>query len=107
MNRFLPFAILILITASCSREKTIFAAAGGQPAASAEKVETLAASPIVDIYRSSGTVRARYTAAIAARIAANIIEIRVQAGDRVTAGQNLIVLDSGNLEANLRRAEAA
>jgi RND family efflux transporter MFP subunit len=107
MNRFLPFAILILITASCSREKTIFAAAGGQPAASAEKVETLAASPIVDIYRSSGTVRARYTAAIAARIAANIIEIRVQAGDRVTAGQSLIVLDRGNLEANLRRAEAA
>ena len=61
MNRFLPFAILILMTASCSREKTIFAAAGGQPAASAEKVETLAASPIVDTYRSSGTVRARYT----------------------------------------------
>ena len=51
MNRFLPFAILILMTASCSREKTILAAAGGQPAASAEKVETLAASPIVDIYR--------------------------------------------------------
>ena len=107
MNRYLPFASLILRTASRSREKTIFAAAGGQPAASAEKVETLAASPIVDIYRSSGTVRARYTAAIAARIAANIIEIRVQAGDRVTAGQSLIVLDRGNLEANLRRAEAA
>ena len=45
------------------------------------------------IYRASGTVRARYTAAIAAKIAANILEIRVQTGDRVTAGQTLIVLD--------------
>jgi len=67
MNRFLPFAILILMTAACSREKTIFAAAGGQPAASAGQVETVAASPMVDTYRTSGTVRARYTAAIAAK----------------------------------------
>jgi multidrug efflux pump subunit AcrA (membrane-fusion protein) len=62
---------------------------------------------MVDTYRASGTVRARYTAAIAAKIAATILEIRVQAGDRVTAGQTLVVLDHGNLEANLRRAEAA
>lgn len=107
MNRFLPFAILILMTAACSRERTTFAAAAGQPAASAGRVETAAASTIVDTYRASGTVRARYTAAIAAKIAANILEVRVQAGDRVTAGQILIVLDRANLEANLRRAEAA
>ena len=37
MNRFLPFALLILMTAACSREKTILAAAGTQPAASAEQ----------------------------------------------------------------------
>ena len=107
MNRFLPFAILILITAACSRVKTTLAATGTQPAASAEQVETVADSPIVDTYRASGTVRARYTAAIAAKIVANILEIRVQAGDRVTAGQTLIVLDRGNLQANLRRAESA
>jgi multidrug efflux pump subunit AcrA (membrane-fusion protein) len=109
MNRFLPFAILtlILMTAACSPEKTTHAAGGTQPAAFAGEVETVTASPIVDTYRSSGTVRARYTAAIAARIAANIVEIRVQSGDRVTAGQTLIVLDRANLEANRRRAEAA
>jgi len=106
MKRFLPFAILILLTAACSRETTTHAAGGTQPATSAAQVETIAASPIVDTYRASGTVRARYTAAIAAKIAANILEVRVQAGDRVTAGQSLIVLDRGNLEANLRRAEA-
>src|SRR4051812_15929585 len=106
MNRFLPFAILTLITASCSREKTILAA-GGQPAASAGQAETVAPSPIVDTYRASGTVQARYTAAIAAKIAATIVEIRVKAGDRVAAAQTLVVLDRDNLEANLRRAGAA
>jgi multidrug efflux pump subunit AcrA (membrane-fusion protein) len=107
MNRLLPFAILILMTAACSREKTTLAASATQPPASAEQIETVTPSPIVDTYRASGTVRARYTAAIAAKIAANILEIRVQAGDRVTAGQTLAVLDRANLEANLRRAEAA
>src|SRR4051812_44148993 len=107
MIPFLPFAILILTTAGCSPEKKIFAAAGALPATSAGQVETVAASPIVDTYRASGTVRARYTAAIAAQMTANILDIRVQAGDRVTAGQMLIELDRGNLEANLRRAEAA
>src|SRR5437588_6296463 len=95
------------MTAALSREKTILATSGGVPATSAVQVETVAASPIVDTYRASGTVQARYTAAIAAKIAANILEIRVKAGDRVTAGQTLIALDRGNLEANLRRAEAA
>src|SRR5690242_12322798 len=101
MNRFLPFTILILMTAACSREKTTLAAAGTQPRASAEQVVTVADSPIVDIYRASGTVRARYTAAIAAKIAANILEIRVRAGDRVATGQILVLLDRDNLDANL------
>ena len=107
MNRFLPFAILILMTAACSREKTTFAAAGAQPAASAGQVETVTSSSIIDTYRASGTVQAHYTASIAAKIAANILEIRVKAGDRVTAGQTLVVLDRANLETDLRRAEAA
>src|SRR4051794_4995144 len=109
MKRSLPFAILtlLLMIAACSPEKTTHAAGGTQRAAFAAAVETVTASPIVDPFRSGGTGPARYTAAIAARIAANILEIRVQPGDRVTAGQTLIVLDRANLEANLRRAEAA
>jgi multidrug efflux pump subunit AcrA (membrane-fusion protein) len=107
MNRFLPLAVLILMTAACSPEKTTLAAGATQPAAFAGPVETVTRSPIAETYRASGTVRARYTADIAAKIAANILEIRVRAGDRVTAGQTLVVLDRADLEANLRRAEAA
>lgn len=82
------------------------AAKGGQPT-TAVQIETVRVSQIPDIYRASGTVRARQTAAIAAKIAATIIDVRVHAGDRVQSGQVLIVLDRRDLEANLRRANAA
>src|SRR5262245_38969267 len=107
MNRFLLLAIPILMSAACSRREAALATTGARQTAVAVHVETLAASPITDIYRASGTVRARYSAALAAKIAANILEISVQTGDRVQAGQTLIMLDRRDLEANLRRAEGA
>jgi multidrug efflux pump subunit AcrA (membrane-fusion protein) len=107
MNRFLPLAIPILMTAACSRQEAPLATMGAQQTAAAVQVETVAVSPIADIYQASGTVRARQIAAIAAKIAADILEVRVHAGDHVRAGQTLILLDRRDLEANLRRAEAA
>ena len=107
MNRFLPLPILILMTASCSQHEARVAAAGAEPRGAAVQVETVADSEIADMYQASGSVRARYSAAIAAKIAANILEVRVQTGDHVQAGQTLIVLDRRDLEANLRRSEAA
>jgi RND family efflux transporter MFP subunit len=106
MNRLLSPAILILTTTACSRHEASVIAAGTEQRATAVQVETIAASEVADIYRASGTVRARYSAAIAARIAANILEVRVQTGNRVQAGQTLIMLDRQDLEANLRRSEA-
>jgi RND family efflux transporter MFP subunit len=107
MNRFVPLAILILMTAACSLEEAPLGAAATQPTAIDVQVQMVVASEITGMYRASGTVRAHYTAAIAAKIAANIVEIRVQAGDRVQAGQTLIVLDHRDLEAQLHRSEAA
>ena len=95
------------MTAGCSQHEARVAAAGAEPRVSTVQVETVAASDIADIYQASGSVRARYSAAIAAKIAANILEVRVQAGDHVQPGQTLIVLDRRDLEANLRRSEAA
>ncbi len=106
MNRFFPLVISILMTAACSRHETSLAVTRAQATETAVQVETVNVSPIADIYRASGTVRARQTAAIASKITANILEARVQAGDYVQAGQVLLVLDRRDLEANLRRAEA-
>jgi multidrug efflux pump subunit AcrA (membrane-fusion protein) len=107
MNRFLSLAIPILLTAACSWQQAPLAATGTPQASAAVQVETVNVSSIDDIYRASGTVRAGQIAAIAAKIAANILEVRVHAGDHVQAGQTLLVLDRQDLEANLRRAEAA
>lgn len=107
MNQSLPLAILILMTAGCSQHETRVAAAGAEQRMATVQVETVADSEIADIYQASGSVRARYSAAIAAKITANILEVRVRAGDHVEAGQTLIMLERGDLEANLRRSEAA
>ena len=107
MNRFLLLAIPILITAACSRHETRVAAAGAEQKAAVVQVETVAASEIADIYQASGSVRARYSVAIAAKITDNILDVRVQTGDHVQAGQTLIALDRRDLEAHLRRSEAA
>ena len=107
MNRLLPLAILILMTTGCSQHETRVAAAGAEQSGAAVQVETVADSELAEIYQVSGSVRARYSAAIAAKITANILEVRAQAGDHVQAGQTLIVLDRWDLEANLRRFEAA
>jgi RND family efflux transporter MFP subunit len=107
MNRLLLLLILILMTGSCSQHEARVAAAGAEQKMATVQVETVADSEIADIYQVSGSVRARYSAAIAAKIAANILEVRVQTGDHVQAGQTLIVLDRRDLEASRIRSEAA
>jgi RND family efflux transporter MFP subunit len=107
MKRFLPIVILTLMTAACTQPVAPLAATTLHHSASSGQFETLAVSTVADTYRASGTVRARETAAVAAKIAAEILDVRARAGDRVEAGRPLIVLDRRDLEANLRRAEAA
>ena len=107
MKPFLALVLSILIAAGCSQQHTAHTAGNGQPATATVQVETVALSPVSEIYRASGTVRSRQTATIAARIVADIVEVRVHAGDHVQAGQTLVVLDGRDLQSSLRRAESA
>jgi len=59
------------------------------------------------VYEATGTVRARTTSDIAAKLMGYVREVKVQTGDRVQAGQLLVTLDTRDLEVNSRRAEAA
>ena len=59
------------------------------------------------IYEATGTVRARTSAVIAAKLLGYVREVKVQAGDRVREGQLLVTLDARDLDVNSRRAEAA
>ena len=58
-------------------------------------------------YEATGTVQARSTATISSKWMGYVREVRVQAGDRVSQGQLLIVLDARDLDTSASRAAAA
>jgi RND family efflux transporter MFP subunit len=60
-----------------------------------------------DTYEATGTVRARSTAALSSKLVAHVQQVSVNVGDRVREGQTLVILDARDLDAAVRRAEAA
>ncbi len=60
-----------------------------------------------DALEAGGTVQPRRVALVSARLMAQVREVRVKPGDRVRAGQVLVVLDSADLSAQARSAGAA
>jgi RND family efflux transporter MFP subunit len=62
---------------------------------------------IADTFEAGGVVQAQTTATIMARILAPVRDVRVTPGDRVRAGQVVIVLDGRDLAAHARSADAA
>jgi RND family efflux transporter MFP subunit len=67
---------------------------------------TVRVAEIPDTFEAGGIVQARTTATLMARIPAPVREVRAVPGDRVRAGQVLIVLDGRDLAAQARRARA-
>ena len=67
---------------------------------------TVAMAEIPDTFEAGGIVQARTTATLMARVLAPVRDVRAVPGDRVRAGQVLIVLDGRDLAAQARRARA-
>lgn len=57
--------------------------------------------------RYSGKIRGANEAPVTAKIPGRVTQILVQPGDQVTKGQTLVVLDSTDIQAALKQAEAA
>jgi RND family efflux transporter MFP subunit len=57
-------------------------------------------------YEATGTVRARTTATISSKVMGYVQQVSAQVGGRVRVGQSLVTLDAGDLETNVKRAEA-
>jgi RND family efflux transporter MFP subunit len=53
-----------------------------------------------------GTVRARMAAVLSSKVMGYVREVHANIGDRVAAGQLLVVLDAADLDASYRRADA-
>jgi len=89
------------------------ACGGGAERSETETAPIEVATHVIDraavdqIYEASGTLRAKQTAVVTSKIPGHVLEVRVNAGDRVEAGQTLVVLEGDDLEARLRAAKAA
>lgn len=70
-------------------------------------VATAERTDIPETVEGGGTVRAATSAVLSSRIVATVLEVRVRAGDRVRAGQPLVILDGRDLEAARARSAAA
>jgi RND family efflux transporter MFP subunit len=90
------------VSVGCGRHE---ATAPGGPAMKVQTMEAqLQRAP--EIYESAGTVRAKQTAIISAKVMATILEIPVKPGDSVRAGDELAKLDDRDLRAEYERAKA-
>lgn len=71
-------------------------------------VQTAAAQEVEwrSTYEAVGTVQARTTATLSSKVMGYIREIKADAGDRVRAGEVLVILDSRDLEAGYGQARA-
>lgn len=96
---------VVLLVASCGGKAPDRAAPARQKAMEV-RAEAAEARDWTTDYEATGTVRARSTATVSSRINGNVLEVRARLGDRVSAGQTLIVLDSRELESGVRKAEA-
>ena len=54
-----------------------------------------------------GTVQAEQTAAVTSRVVADVVDMRVSAGQRVAAGKTLVVLDNRDLQHRVEQAADA
>ncbi len=98
---FVIFTTMMLI--SCSRK-----AEPGPPAAilSGVKTETLKSSLVDDYYEAVGTVKARNSSVIAAKVMGNIVALHVREGDAVRAGQTLLEIDGRDAGIQLQKTQA-
>jgi RND family efflux transporter MFP subunit len=71
------------------------------------RVAKAAVRPLRQTFEAGGIVKARTTAQIASRIAAELLEVRVQPGDRVRQGQVVAALDDRDVAARRAQAQAS
>ena len=96
--------IALLFLAGCGNEPVH---ANRQAVPISVATVTLAETDWQSTYEATGTVRARTTATISAKLMGYAREVRAQVGDHVREGQQLVVLDAREMESNMSRAESA
>lgn len=97
---------MAMVLAGCGGEKATPKKAESRPAV-AVSLAKVQEETVPDVYEATGTVKARVSSVLSARVMGYVREIGVQAGDSVKAGQVVAVLEAKEIETGLRQAEAA
>ncbi|MCM2359645.1 MAG: efflux RND transporter periplasmic adaptor subunit [Geobacteraceae bacterium] len=112
MKRFPAIALLILVggtltAAGCGAKGKEEGARQAPPVVQGVAVARVQAEAIPELLEAVGTVRARNSAVIAARIAGTVTAIHAREGDRVTRGKLLLNLEAAENTAGAAQARGA
>ena len=105
MKRISLIASVVFLLAVTSCEKKPESTQPG-PIVQGAKIETVKTSAVDDYYQAVGTVRAKTSSVVAARIMGNITSVRVREGDRVRAGQTVIEIENRDAPVQIQKAQA-
>jgi len=101
LTRYLHLTVLgVLLSAPLAWSQPL---AGGQPLATT----TVSATPVPISLTAYGTVHARETAVLAAKLLARVDALPARAGDTVSKGDLLVQLDHADIDARMAVARAA
>jgi len=95
--------VLLLVVTSCAKKPE---STQPGPIVQGAKLETVKTSSVDDYYEAVGTVHAKTSSVVAARIMGNITSVRVREGDRVRAGQTLIEIENRDAPVQIQKAQA-
>lgn len=108
MKRLMTITLVLVLAAaigSCKKKERHAAEVKPGPEIAASLL-TLAPETVDDTYTAVGTVVSETQSNLSARIMGHVLDVNVDVGDRVTAGQALVVIDARDIETQVMQAEA-
>ncbi|MBL9118678.1 MAG: efflux RND transporter periplasmic adaptor subunit [Phycisphaerae bacterium] len=78
-----------------------------RPLPAGASVVTVASVEVPVVETATGTIESAYRSEVASRLLAKVLEVRVSAGQKVRAGETIVVLDDIDLRSRVGQAEAA
>ena len=103
-SKFYFAVLLLLLATACAKKQE---AATEKPAAvSGVQTEIVSNAATSDYYEAVGTVRAKTSTVLSAKIVGSITSLHAREGDRVRAGQALIEIDNRDARTQVSRAQA-
>ena len=99
--------LLVLLLGGCRDKAGHEAARVDRPPVSGVQLGEVVTVEVVDYYESSATVKAKSASVVAARMMGAVTDLAVSEGERVRAGQVLLVLDDRDVRQKISGARAA